>query len=458
MNTTVNTPRNNGPVLLRVLVFTLIISVMNGTMFNVVLPAISKELNLSASQGSWIVTSYLIVYAIGTVTFGKLTDKYKLKDLLTFGLLLLAAGSVLGMMATQFWMIIMARIVQATGASVIPALSMIIPVRYFLPKERGRALGTTAIGTSLGAALGPIIAGFVTSALSWQFLFAIPLLALVTLPFYRKYLDDQAGLDQKIDYMGGVLLAGSVAFLLLALTNANVYFLLSGAVALILFIFRIRHAANPFVNPDIFRNKLYSLGIFITFIMVAIGFSVPFTMPQLLAALNDLSPAWIGLVMLPSALITAFFGRVGGRLADRKGNAFLLYIAAALLMVGFLCLSMVSGMSPVYIGFFLIFGILGQSFMLISLSNTISQTLSKEQVGIGMGLLSMLNFIAGAVSTAVIGKVLDHNQGAPSVYSNIFLVLAVLVAAMTLLYYFQFRRSMQKRAPGHSFHKEEKEV
>lgn len=458
MNTTNNTPRNNGPVLLRVLVFTLIISVMNGTMFNVVLPAISKELNLSASQGSWIVTSYLIVYAIGTVTFGKLTDKYKLKDLLTFGLLLLAAGSVLGMMATQFWMIIMARIVQATGASVIPALSMIIPVRYFLPKERGRALGTTAIGTSLGAALGPIIAGFVTSALSWQFLFAIPLLALITLPFYRKYLDDQTGLNQKIDYVGGVLLAGSVAFLLLALTNTNIYFLLSGAVALILFILRIRHAASPFVNPELFRNKLYSLGIFITFIMVAIGFSVPFIMPQLLAALNDLSPAWIGLVMLPSALITAFFGRVGGRLADRKGNAFLFYIASALLMIGFLCLSMVAGMSPLFIGFFLIFGILGQSFMLISLSNTISQTLSKEQVGIGMGLLSMLNFIAGAVSTAVIGKVLDHHQGATSVYSNVFLVLAVLVASMTLLYYFQFRRSMQKRALGHSFPKEGKEV
>ncbi len=190
-------------LLLRVLVFTLIISVMNGMMFNVVLPVISKQFQLTASQSSWIVTGYLIVYAIGTVTYGKLTDRYSMKHLITFGLLLLAAGSVIGIVATQYWMIIVARIVQAAGAAVIPALAMIIPVRYFSPEKRGQALGTSAIGIALGSALGPIVAGFVSSALSWQFLFAIPLLSLATLPFYRKYLDDDRGVSEKMDYIGG---------------------------------------------------------------------------------------------------------------------------------------------------------------------------------------------------------------------------------------------------------------
>ncbi len=81
------TKQQAGEKLLRVLVFTLIISVMNASMFNVVLPEISRQFQLSASQVSWIVTSYMIVYAIGSVTFGKLADKYRLKDLLTFGLI-----------------------------------------------------------------------------------------------------------------------------------------------------------------------------------------------------------------------------------------------------------------------------------------------------------------------------------------------------------------------------------
>ena len=62
---------------------------MNATMFNIVLPNISEQFQLSPSQASWIITGYMIVYAIGSVTYGKLTDRYSLKNLLTFGLLLL---------------------------------------------------------------------------------------------------------------------------------------------------------------------------------------------------------------------------------------------------------------------------------------------------------------------------------------------------------------------------------
>lgn len=129
---------NKETLLLRVLVFTLIISVMNGMMFNVVLPVIGEEFQLTASQASWIVTGYLVVYAIGTVTYGKLTDKYSMKVLISFGLWILAAGSLLGIVATEYWMVIIARIVQAAGAAVIPALAMIIPVRYFAPENVGK--------------------------------------------------------------------------------------------------------------------------------------------------------------------------------------------------------------------------------------------------------------------------------------------------------------------------------
>jgi len=175
--------KNNGEILIRILALTLVFSVMNATMFNVVLPVISLEYNLSPSQVSWMLTGYLIVYAIGTVIYGKLADKYRLKDLLTLGLLFFATGSMIGFLATQYWMIILGRVLQASGASVIPATAMIIPVRYFAPERRGKALGTSAIGLALGSALGPIVAGLVTSFLSWRFLFLLSLLPLITYPY-----------------------------------------------------------------------------------------------------------------------------------------------------------------------------------------------------------------------------------------------------------------------------------
>lgn len=193
--------------LLRVLVFTLIISVMNGMMFNVVLPVIGEQFERSASETSWIVTGYLIVYAVATVTYGKLTDRYSIKNLITFGLLLLGLGSIVGIISTSYFMIILARLIQAAGAAVIPALAMIIPVRYFPPNKRGQALGTSAIGIALGSALGPIVAGLISSALDWKFLFAIPPLSLLTLPFYRKYLNHEEGVYDKMDYLGGLAAA-----------------------------------------------------------------------------------------------------------------------------------------------------------------------------------------------------------------------------------------------------------
>lgn len=254
----------------------------------------------------------------------------------------------------------------------------------------------------------------------------------------------------KIDFIGGALLAVIIAALLLALTQGNIWFLVTGIISLILFVLRIRYAKDPFVKPDIFQNKQYSLGLVITFVITAIGFAIPYIAPQLLSFVNHMSPAFMGVIMLPSTLVTAFLGRKGGKLADEKGNAFLLYTASTLLFIGFICLSSVVGLSSVFIAIFLIFGVLGQSFIQIAMSNTISQTLPKEQVGIGMGFFSMLNFISAAASTAIIGKILDF--GTPTVrlnpipqnsaafmYSNIFLVLAILIVVMTVIYHLKFR-------------------
>lgn len=434
-----------GEKLLRVLVFTLIISVMNASMFNVVLPEISRQFQLSASQVSWIITSYMIVYAIGSVTFGKLADKYRLKDLLTFGLLFFTLGSIMGLAATHFWMIIAGRVLQATGASVIPATAMIIPVRYFAPEKRGRALGTTAIGLSLGAALGPIVSGFVTSVASWRLLFALSILSLLTLPFYRKYLDDERGQVRTIDYLGGLLLAGTIAALLLAVTMSAWSLAALGAVMFGLFLVRIRTAAEPFVDPALFANKSYTFSLLIAFLATGFSFGIAFTTPQLLANVNHLNPAVIGFAMFPAAIAAAMMGRRGGKLADEKGNSFLVYTAASLLFICFLALSTVAGLSPYWVVVFLLFGTIGQTFMQIAMSNTVSRTLAKEQTGVGMGLYSMLSFISGATATALIGKMLD--LGSPSIrfnplfgsrdgliYSNIFVFLAVMLALVLVLY------------------------
>ncbi len=141
--------------------------------------------------------------------------------------------------------------------------------------------------------------------------------------------------------------------------------------------------------------------------------------------------------------------RKGGRLADTRGNFALVFIASVFIFLAFSLLSTFIGVSAFIIALILIFGNVGQTFMQISMSNTISQTLSKEETGVGMGLLSMINFISGAMAMSVVGKLLDNgstplklnpfiaNQAA-NMYSNIFDVMSLLILLVVVLYRFQF--------------------
>ncbi len=445
--------KQTGKILMIVLMCTLTISAMSAFMFNIVLPEISAEFSLTISQVSWLASAYTLIYAIGTVTYGKLADRFKLKNLLTFGLLLFAIGSFIGLISQTFALALVGRCIQAVGAAVIPATAMIIPVRYFPPERRGRALGMSAVGLALGGVLGPIVSSLIVSMADWRWLFSVPLLILLTLPFYRSYLRNEEKQSIKFDWIGGGLLAATVTLLLLGITHETWLMVLGGLLGLILFIVRICVVTEPFIQPRLFKNKKYAFGLLITFLISGIAHSLHFLSPLLLAEVHQLSPSWIGFVMVPAATAAAIFGRMGGKLADRKGDTTLFFLAASLLFTCFVLLSTFIGSSPLLIAAFLIFGNVGMSFVMIAMSNSVSRTLSKSQVGVGMGMFSMLNFIAGSAAVTLYGKVVDigasntwnwanlYTEG--FIYSNIFFVLAVLLVAILLLYRFQFGKGKE---------------
>lgn len=452
MNAKAKDQLSTGDKLIRVLMFTLIISMMSGLMFNIVLPEISREFHLGIAQVSWLSSAYFLIYAIGTVTYGKLADSYKLKSLLTFGLLLFAAGSLVGLASHTFWLALAGRCLQAAGAASIPAAAMLIPVRYFPPERRGSALGMSAVGLALGNALGPVVSSLIVSLAHWRWLFAVPLLILVTLPFYRKYLKEEPeGTPGMFDWIGGGLLGVTVALLLLGVTGGSSLMLLIGLIVLGLFILRVLKTPAPFIQPKLFRNKSYTCGLTVAFLVNGIGFSFYFLTPLLLAKVQALDPGWVGFAMVPAALASALLGRIGGKLADSRGNSYLFFIASGGLLLSFILLSSFTGGSAFLIALFLIFGNVGQSFILIALSNTISRTLPKEQVGVGMGLMSMLNFIAGGMATGIYSRVVEYGAGHPwnpvnldangSVFSNIYFVLAILHVMILVFYYIQFGES-----------------
>ncbi|MDQ6420059.1 MFS transporter [Paenibacillus sp. LHD-117] len=450
-NPSSETTERQGNILMRFMLFTVMISSMSALMFNIVLPQIGEEFRLSLPEVSWLSTAYTLIYAFGTVTYGKLADRFQLKSLLTFGLTLFAAGSLLGFLSQSFAMALVGRCLQSAGAAAVPAMALMIPIRYFPAEKRGSAISMTAVGIALGGALGPVVAALLASVAGWRWLFVPSLLMIALIPLFRKHLKDEPlGEIRKFDWLGGLLLAASSAAILLGVTQRSWVYGAAGVAALILFVWRIRtiKSGDPFVQPRLFRNREYTVMLVLSFLISCFGISLYFLTPILLSNVYHLEAGWIGLAMVPAAIASSILGRKGGKLSDRRGNAYLLSIASCLLIVCFLLLSIFAGVAAPWISVFLIFGNVGQSFVQIAMSNAVSRTLPKDQAGVGMGLFSMINFISQGIAAGVYGVLAISGTSitwnplnafpSSATFSNLYLVLAGLHILILLVYRMRF--------------------
>jgi DHA2 family metal-tetracycline-proton antiporter-like MFS transporter len=452
----------NGPALMRLLMFTVTLSSMNALMFNIVLPQISEEFGLSYGQAGWLASAYTVLYAFGTVTYGKLADRFRLGNVLTVALVLFAAGSLVGLTAASFWTALIGRCLQSAGASCIPAMAMIVPARFFPPERRGRAMAMSAVGVALGSALAPVVSALIVSAAHWRWLFAPPLLVLALLPFFRRLLaHEKPRSSEAFDWLGGGLLAVTVGLLLVGTANRSGALAVCGLAVLALFILRIRAARHPFIRPALFRNGRYALALVLSFLLHAVGISLFVLTPKLMSDVHGLAADRIGFAMVPAALAAALLGRKGGKLADGKGNPFLFRIASLSLMACFFLLSAFAGAPPFWIAAFLVPGQVGQSFIGVAMGNTVSRSLPEGQVGVGMGLFSMLNFIAQGIAVSLYGLAVEwraadgwnplHAGAESTLYSNVYLVLAAVHAAILAVYLSVFReprKHPQRRDPA----------
>jgi DHA2 family metal-tetracycline-proton antiporter-like MFS transporter len=418
--------------------FVIFFSVLNGTMFNVSIPDIAKQFDLLPSEVSWVVSGYIIIFALGSVTYGRLADSHAVKNLITIGLVLFCAGSLVGFMAEWYPMLIIGRMVQASGSGAIPALAMLVATRYFPAEIRGRSLGVIASSVAFGGAVGPMLGGFVTAAFHWRYLFLFTLFTLAAIPFLRRFLPEEEERRSAFDMAGALLMAGAVGGFLLFITIPD-WRLLAASAGLALWFYRhIKGAKDPFINIALFMNHRYRTAVIATFFMVGTVFGMMFLTPLMLRDLNGLGAGGIGMVMFPGAMSAALLGFFGGRLSDRKGSVWVVGAGQALLFSGFLLLSSVAGRSPVAVAAALILCYAGFSFLQSSLAHTVSGMLLKAQLGAGMGIYNLMTFMAGAVNAALIGKILDHTRShgplnplnafaAAGPYSNLFLFLAAIV-------------------------------
>lgn len=463
-------PSQNGGVSTRLVMAVvsaaIFVSVLQQTFVNVVVPDIQREYDVSQGQVGWVVTGYLLIFAVGIPLYGRVADLYSLRRTFSFGLLGLAAGSVVCAFAPSLSVLVAGRVLQAAGAAAIPALGFASVAKLLPAGQRGVALGLLSSSVGVGAAVGPVAGGIIAGIAGWQSLFFVTLALALALAFGAwRVLPDAvsdhpaapSGVMEAIhhfDVPGGLLLASAAGLALFGVTEGQVEGFASpitwgsfalAVLAAIGFVWRIRSVEEPFVEPALFNNSGFLAAVGVGFFMMFANVGTLVLTPFVLSELNGASAAGIGLVLAPGAAAVAILSPVAGRLSDQFGPRALIRTGLLVMMLSTLGLSTFGvGASSVAVALGVLGLGVGFSLANSPIANAAAATLSSEESGVGLGIFQLVFFLGGGFGPAVAATFLAfrqdvggsainplHSLGAAP-FSDAFLLIA-LSAAMALV-------------------------
>jgi DHA2 family metal-tetracycline-proton antiporter-like MFS transporter len=446
-------------LLLAVLTSAVFVSVLNSSMVNVAIPLIREDFGASEAQVGWVITGFLLLYAIGIPLYGRAADLFSLRRAFTLGLAVFALGSLICIVAPSLSLLVLGRIVQAAGGAAIPAISTASVVKVLPPGERGTALGLIVSSVGVGAAVGPVVGGALVQLAGWHSLFyGTLLLTLVLIPGALYALPDTEPTDEPgFDVPGGVLLGLAAGLFLFGITQGQVAGFGSisswgsfagAALAATGFAWRITSAEHPFVSPGLFRNRGYVAAVVVGYFSMLVNVSCLVSIPLLVSQVNGLPPGATGLVLAPGAIALAILSPFAGRLSDRIGFKTPVYAGLSVMLLSVLFLStFAAGASPVVVAVGML-GV-GAGFALTNSPNVnaAAAALPPQETGVGLGIFNGLFFLGGATGPAVVGAFLAARReaGAEAIdpfytlgaapFSDAFLLLvvALLIALIASL-------------------------
>jgi len=313
---------------------------------NVALPTMEKDFDTNVNTIQWVVNAYALTFGVMIVTGGRLADMFGRRNAFFLGTAIFASMSALGGAAqTETWLIASRTLMGIGGALMWPA---ILGMTYaLLPEDKAGLAGGIIIGAAgLGNAIGPLIGGVLTDALSWRWIFFlnVPISVFAVLVTYRlvKVAEPEAG-DQRIDYPGIAAISVGLVSLLVALDQIDdwgfgdprvIGMFALAVILLVAFVPIERRAGKSALVPrEVMANESFRASCLAILLMSATFFAALLYLPQFMQHQLGYSPLEAGLGMLPFLATFACVSFVAGPLYERLG-------AKLLASVGALCITL----------------------------------------------------------------------------------------------------------------------
>jgi EmrB/QacA subfamily drug resistance transporter len=400
------------------LLVAMFIGALDQTIMATALPTIAGQLG-GLGDLSWIVTVYVLGAAASTPLWGKASDVYGRRSLISAAILMFIGFSALSGAAQSVGALIAFRAVQGVAAGGVMTLATASVADLVPPRERGRYQGYIQLTFLLASLAGPLLGGLFVDQLSWRFAFYINVpLGAIALVLLRMHLDAPAERRRaQIDYAGSALLAGAVVGVLLVLTwggnrypwgSPQLLGLIAATLALLAaFIWRERRVPAPVLGLELFGDRVLvvvSVALFITTLSL---FAAIVFLPLHLQLVTGASATGAGLEMLPLLGASAISTIASGRVMTRTGRYKVFpVVGLALMSVGLLLFSTLgaTGSRLVAAAFMVVFGT-GFGMVTQILMVAIQNAVDPRQIGTATAAANLFRALGGSVGVAVFGAV-----------------------------------------------------
>jgi EmrB/QacA subfamily drug resistance transporter len=425
---------------------------LDATIVNIALPAIQRSLHSTLSGLQWTVDAYTLVLASLLMLAGSTADRLGRRRVFQAGLATFLLGSLLCALAPSLELLVACRVVQAIGGAMLTPVAMSIIRNVFVdPRERAQAIGVFAAMFGISMALGPVLGGFLVSAISWRAIFLVNLpIALAAIALSARFVpESRAPRPRRIDPIGQVLVIGALAALTYSIIEGGragfgevaIVILLALALAcfVALVIYELRRR-EPLLEMRFFTSAPFAGASAIAVCLSAALGGFLFMNTLYLQDVRGLSAQHAGLYLLPTATMMTVFAPVSGRLVGRFGaRPSMVAGGLAVLASGLMLTGLAPGTSVALL--LSAYAVFGLGFALVSppIANTAVSGMPPAQAGVAAAVATTSRQVGITLGVAVFGAVAGSGaigRGfAQATHAGwwIVAVLGLAVAALGLL-------------------------
>ena len=331
-------------LVITLLLISTFVVILNETIMGVAIPRLIDDLGISAGQAQWLTSGFMLTMAVVIPITGFLLQRFNTRPMFITAMTLFSLGTLIAAIAPGFTVLLLGRVVQASGTAIMFPLLLTTVMTLVDPASRGRMMGNISIVISVAPAIGPTISGLILSVLDWRWMFIlmmpIALIALVVGGTMMKNVTtpSKTPIDVLSVVMSAIGFGGFVYGLSNLVTPIGWVSLTIGMLTLVVFALRqriLQRDDRALLDLRTFQSRTFTFAIVMMTISMMALFGTLILLPIYTQQVLGLAPLTVGLLLLPGGLIMGLLAPTVGRLYDKSGPTALLMTGATIVSAAF---------------------------------------------------------------------------------------------------------------------------